>query len=235
MMEAGTIMVGYQPLDDTPNFFRNIISNAAVQQKDVPAATGRQVTLVSPSAPPLMIDMFDLALRNESRLELIVHGKKDGRMRHWLLNPETQAFQSDRHGEIAPTLADAIAPAALGNEFTATLVPRGSGFRLALDRDGDGYFDTSEIERGYDPADPTSHPGQIVSISKLGNTVMVSWESVAGFKYAVEGSFNFQANGSNMMWNMLGPPFTAIQPITTYTDSPPANVFFRFYRVRKEP
>ncbi|KAF4532054.1 hypothetical protein B566_EDAN016126 [Ephemera danica] len=35
MMEAGTIMVGYQPLDDTPNFFRNIISNAAVNEEDV--------------------------------------------------------------------------------------------------------------------------------------------------------------------------------------------------------
>lgn len=35
MMTAGTLMVGYQPLDDRPNFFRNIISSAAVTESDV--------------------------------------------------------------------------------------------------------------------------------------------------------------------------------------------------------
>ncbi|RVE41274.1 hypothetical protein evm_014076 [Chilo suppressalis] len=35
MMQAGTIMVGYQPDDRRPNFFRNIISSAAVTEKDV--------------------------------------------------------------------------------------------------------------------------------------------------------------------------------------------------------
>lgn len=35
MMEAGTLMVGYQPDDRRPNFFRNIISSAAVTEADV--------------------------------------------------------------------------------------------------------------------------------------------------------------------------------------------------------
>lgn len=35
MMNAGTLMIGYQPLGDIPNFFRNIISNPGVQKKDV--------------------------------------------------------------------------------------------------------------------------------------------------------------------------------------------------------
>ncbi|XP_026316462.1 glutamate decarboxylase isoform X2 [Hyposmocoma kahamanoa] len=35
MMQAGTIMVGYQPDDRRPNFFRNIISSAAVTERDV--------------------------------------------------------------------------------------------------------------------------------------------------------------------------------------------------------
>lgn len=34
-MESGTIMVGYQPADDIPNFFRNIISNGAVKEEDI--------------------------------------------------------------------------------------------------------------------------------------------------------------------------------------------------------
>lgn len=35
MMQTGTLMVGYQPDDHRPNFFRNIISSAAVTEKDV--------------------------------------------------------------------------------------------------------------------------------------------------------------------------------------------------------
>ncbi|CAA9995024.1 unnamed protein product [Nesidiocoris tenuis] len=35
MMEAGTMMVGYQPDDKRPNFFRSIFSSAAVQKDDV--------------------------------------------------------------------------------------------------------------------------------------------------------------------------------------------------------
>ncbi|CAH0766030.1 unnamed protein product [Bemisia tabaci] len=35
MMQAGTLMIGYQPEKDTPNFFRNIISSAAVTESDI--------------------------------------------------------------------------------------------------------------------------------------------------------------------------------------------------------
>ena len=34
-MLAGTLMVGYQPLGGTPNFFRSIISNSATREEDV--------------------------------------------------------------------------------------------------------------------------------------------------------------------------------------------------------
>lgn len=35
MMYEGTLMIGYQPLGQTPNFFRSIISNSAVQKQDI--------------------------------------------------------------------------------------------------------------------------------------------------------------------------------------------------------
>jgi len=35
MMQKGTLMVGYQPDDRRPNFFRSIISSAAVNEADV--------------------------------------------------------------------------------------------------------------------------------------------------------------------------------------------------------
>lgn len=35
MMQKGSLMVGYQPDDRRPNFFRSIISSAAVTEVDV--------------------------------------------------------------------------------------------------------------------------------------------------------------------------------------------------------
>lgn len=35
MMMKGTLMVSYQPLDNHPNFFRMIFSNAATREEDV--------------------------------------------------------------------------------------------------------------------------------------------------------------------------------------------------------
>lgn len=35
MMNAGTLMISYQPLGDIPNFFRNIVSNPGTQHKDI--------------------------------------------------------------------------------------------------------------------------------------------------------------------------------------------------------
>lgn len=35
MMTAGSFMIGYQPLDENPNFFRNIISSQAVSKDDI--------------------------------------------------------------------------------------------------------------------------------------------------------------------------------------------------------
>lgn len=35
MMESGTTMVGYQPQGNKVNFFRMVISNAAVTQSDI--------------------------------------------------------------------------------------------------------------------------------------------------------------------------------------------------------
>jgi hypothetical protein len=35
MMLKGSLMVGYQPLDDKPNFFRFVLSNAAAREEDI--------------------------------------------------------------------------------------------------------------------------------------------------------------------------------------------------------
>ncbi len=44
------------------------------------------------------------------------------------------------------------------NELTYTCVPPGSGRRIGIDRDGDGFLDGDERDAGSNPADPASHP-----------------------------------------------------------------------------
>src|SRR5262249_58543598 len=46
-----------------------------------------------------------------------------------------------------------------GQDLTFSCVPPGSGDRIGIDRDQDGFRDRDELDGGKDPADPTSFPG----------------------------------------------------------------------------
>ena len=206
-----------------------------MRSQDVPGGVGRQVTFDTPSPPPVVGRMVNVGNTAFSRVQLVVRGKKDGQPRSWLMQRKpnfTVDFVSDRHGEIAPTLAEVVAPAAPGNEFTAMLVPEGSGVRIALDRDGDGFFDTSEIESDTNPADPSSYPLRILGISQSGTEVTLIWQSFPGVTYVVEWRTNLSA-GSD--WSALSSPLTANAETTSYTDSPPPGQLSRYYRVRTRP
>ena len=48
--------------------------------------------------------------------------------------------------------------ATAGQELLYTCVPLGSGFRIAIDRDRDGFRDGDEFDVGTDPGNPASHP-----------------------------------------------------------------------------
>ena len=85
-------------------------------------------------------------------------GTLTGQAAGWLLLAGG-SFRSDRSNEALLTDAQLRAQAATpGQERTYLCVPPGSGNRIGIDRDEDGYLDRDEIAAGSDPADPSSTP-----------------------------------------------------------------------------
>src|SRR5207245_8417869 len=75
------------------------------------------------------------------------------------LDRATGTFRSGRTGDAEVIDADLRRQAATAaQELTYTCVPPGSGVRIGIDRDEDGFPDRTEIEQGSDPADPNSVP-----------------------------------------------------------------------------
>jgi len=126
------------------------------ESQDVATATGRQFTTTVSNAP-LFQTFLRLADSPSNRLDLVVRGEKDGLARGWYFAGH---FISDRLGDVLRTdqLAALASPT---NPLTFTLVPRGSGRRIGIDRDNDGWPDRTEIDAGFDPANSNSHGASI--------------------------------------------------------------------------
>jgi DNA-binding beta-propeller fold protein YncE len=67
------------------------------------------------------------------------------------------SFRSDRQAQ-PPISGSALIASAAQHPVTYTCVPRGSGVRIGVDRDGDGAWDGDERDARSDPADPSSTP-----------------------------------------------------------------------------
>lgn len=116
-----------------------------------PTALGRQLTLNSTVISPLFDAMLAMARSPTSRVDLIAKGLKDGIARGWLFDRNMDLFQSDRLQEtLSPN--GLLALAGPGTEITFTMVMRGTGPRLGIDRDLDGMLDRDELDAGTDPS-----------------------------------------------------------------------------------
>jgi hypothetical protein len=126
---------------------------------DLKPIVGQQVTLGTANATaagPRITLLITRAAAGDC--ELTVKGVLAGEARGWLRLP-SGVFQGDRTSEATLTDAQLRAHAATaGQERTYLCVPPGSGTRVGVDRDEDGFFDRDELDAGSDPADPSSIP-----------------------------------------------------------------------------
>jgi hypothetical protein len=123
---------------------------------------GQQTTLTNLNSGVMPIitrlNLLDLrAAQNEC--DVVVKGTIGGQQRGWVRLADGK-FRSDRASEAEQTAANLrLLANNAGQELTYTCAPPGSGERMGVDRDEDGYFDRDELDAGSDPADPLAIPG----------------------------------------------------------------------------
>jgi hypothetical protein len=146
---------------------------------------GQQVTLTVDnasasgpgSAQQRIDDMIARAAANEC--EVVVKGPFGGEPRGWL-RLANGSFQPDRAGDAPLTDAVLRGHVSVGLQRTYTCVPPGSGVRMGVDRDEDGFWDGDELTAGSDPADPFSTPGNPGSTTTTTTTTTVTTTTLAG-------------------------------------------------------
>ncbi len=123
-------------------------------------AVGAQVTFMSPAGgESARLDTL-LARADAGDCEVIAKGRAAGMPRGWRYAGAGQ-WEGDLLAEGARTTAQVRATAGAGSELTVTGVPLGSGVRMGLDRDRDGYRDGDELVAGSDPGNPASTPANV--------------------------------------------------------------------------
>ena len=120
---------------------------------------GQQITLTASSSPAVVARVELLRQRADAgECELVAKTERGGVEAGFLYVGSGQ-FRTDRRA--LPPVTDAALQLAAtygGRPVTYTCVPPGSGERIGVDRDGDGFWDGDEQDAHSDPADPASTP-----------------------------------------------------------------------------
>ena len=119
---------------------------------------GQQVTVtpLDASSAVARIALLEAAAA-AGQCDLVVRGFIAGREHGFVYSSGAYVPDVSR----APAVSDAalrVLAALSASSLTYTAVPPGSGWRIGVDRDGDGYADGDELAAGSDPADPQSTP-----------------------------------------------------------------------------
>jgi len=147
--------------------------------QDVPAGVGRQVAVFSKTSPTLVLQMLALARSSTSRVDLIVKSFQSDASHGWLFDRATGQFLTDLANQRI-SIANLAQLASPDSPLIYTLVPQGTGIRLGIDRDGDGFPDQTEIESGSNPSSPFSVPGnEAPSITPLADRMVLPGKSIS--------------------------------------------------------
>jgi len=147
----------FQFPDDTVR--RQVEQFVLAYDSNLAPIVGQQVTLSDTNAATVAprIELM-IARASLGECDLTVKGNIGAEQRGWYRQAGGM-FRSDRAAE--PLLSDPSlrgAAATSGQDLTYTCVPPGSGVRVGVDRDEDGYFDRDELDAGSDPANALSVP-----------------------------------------------------------------------------
>jgi YVTN family beta-propeller protein len=131
-----------------------------VFDSDMNPIVGQQVTLDSANiAVGGVNNRLNLMLARDDALEceVVVKGTIAGEARGgYRLSDGT--FQMDRAGDVRAEADVRALAATFDQELTYTCVPPGSGHRIGVDRDEDGFFDRDELDVGSEPANAARIP-----------------------------------------------------------------------------
>jgi hypothetical protein len=118
---------------------------------------GQQITLTAGS-PAAVVSRVELLRQRADAQECALVAKAEiAGVEAGFLYVGSGAFKSDRRA--LPAISDAVLRfLAHAAPVTYTCVPPGSGERIGVDRDGDGFWDGDERDAHTDPADPASTP-----------------------------------------------------------------------------
>jgi YVTN family beta-propeller protein len=119
---------------------------------------GQQITLTASSSAAVVARVQLLRQRADAgECDLVAKTELAG-VEAGFLYVGSGLFRTDRHA--LPPIDEAALRflARVGRPVTYTCVPPGSGQRIGVDRDGDGFWDGDERDAHSDPADPTSTP-----------------------------------------------------------------------------
>jgi len=122
-------------------------------------AVGCQTTFdgTNNSDPTLLSRLDTLETRaSAGNCDLIAKGRVGSRQRGFLYT--AGSWSPDQAADTPLSRSTLLALASAGHELTVMGVPRGSGQRMGIDRDRDGFLDGDEITAGSDPGNPNSIP-----------------------------------------------------------------------------
>jgi len=161
--------------------------------------------------------------------DIILRANISGIARSWLYDRKLKLFQSNRKSEVMST-NEVIALAQTNSSTFFYPVYPGTGVRIGLDSDLDGYFDQDEIDANSDPYNPISTPTnpegklKLVALKSTAGDVEISWETSPGIVYDLQ----YAENLNPADWRSLSGSRTASSSSITQTDHPMTS---RYYRV----